>query len=346
MAKNRKRKRRHTVVQRMVEAVKEHRIELVATDGDGTMYPFWDYFVPAMQKFVPQMAKVIGMNDLDLLSREMGRVMARYGTHEHPWTLEETLMRKQFQGTAVEFRQQVVAPFWSALDRYRTKYLRLYHDVRETLQALHDAGIPVVLVSDAPAHMAVVRATQTGVDELIAGCYALETEEPNADAGLTDEDLAYGRERVRDFANTPHRFKVFRTMPKSHEKPSPLGLQMAMKDCGITDPSKVLFTGDSLKKDGGVAKAVGSLFVWARYGTNLPGGYKELIDVKFNPDAKSGPSTSSHGVSYMPEVLPPMVAQAASFAELLRHLVRARQGSSGTILTASATPSATKAVGH
>lgn len=338
-----KRNRRRGSVQRIVEAVREHRIELVATDADGTMYPFWDYFVPAMQKFVPYLANVICSKDLDAISREIGRVMTLYGTHEHPWTLEETWMRKQFQGTAEDFRAKVVVPFWSALDRYRTKYLRPYADVRETLHALHEAGIPVAIVSDAPAHMAVVRATQTGVDELISACYALETVEPGPEAGLTDADLAYGRERVRELGNTPHRFKILRTMPKNHEKPSPLGLQMAMKDFGITDGSKVLFIGDSLKKDGGVAKAAGALYVWARYGTNLPSAYKELIDVKFNPVEADG---NLHGVSHVPAVLPPMLAQAASYAELLKHLVKTRTSSTGTILTPSAVPSATRACGH
>ncbi len=255
-------------------------------------------------------------------------------------------MRKQFQGSAEEFRHKAVVPFWGALDRYRTKYLRPYADVRETLQALHQAGIPIAIVSDAPAHMAVVRSTQTGVDELISACYALETIEPATEAGLSEVDLAYGRERVRELGNTPHRFKIFRTMPKTHEKPSPLGLQMAMKDFGITDASKVLFVGDSLKKDGGVAKSVGALYVWARYGTNLPSAYTELIDFKFNPDAQGNLSNCVHCVSHLPAVLPPMVAQAASYAEVLKHLVRARSGSTGTILTPSAMPSATKACGH
>lgn len=339
-----KRNRRRHGVQRIVEAVKHHRIELVATDADGTMYPFWDYFVPAMQKFVPHLASVIECKNLDAISREIGRVMTLYGTHEHPWTLEQTWMRKQFKGSAEEFRDRVVVPFWGALDRYRSKYLRPYADVRETLHALHEAGIPVAIVSDAPAHMAVVRATQTGVDELIAGCYALETVEPGLESGLTDADLAYGRERVRELGNTPHRFKIFRTMPVSYEKPSPSGLRMAMKDFGITDPCRVLFIGDSLKKDGGVAKSVGALYVWARYGTNLPSAYKELIDVKFNPDDQA--PVCGHGVSYQPAVLPPMVAQAASYAELLKHLVKDKPGSKGTILTPSATSSATRSCGH
>lgn len=337
--------RRGRRTRRLIEVIRKHNIKFVATDLDGTCYSFWDYFVPAMQRAVPYIAEVMGLGkaDYDRISQDIGRVMGIYGTHEHPWSLEETWLRKEFKGTAVEFRNTIVRPFWEALDRYRGKYLRPYADVRETLQSLWQAGIPVVAVSDAPAHMAIVRITQTGLDELISGLYALETIEPAVEAGLSAEDLEYGRDRVREFGHTHHRLQVFKTMPKNHEKPAPLGLKMAMSEFGITDPTQVLMIGDSLIKDGGVAEAVGCHFIWARYGTLLPAGYRELIDVKFAP---SSAAPTGHTPGHRPKTLPPMVAQAASYADMLRYLNLEGLDRARTMLPGSAMPNATRSSQH
>lgn len=332
----------------IVQIVREHDIQAVITDLDGTAYGFWHYFVPAMRTVIPQIAGVLGLgkSDFDRISQDIGRVMARYGTHEHPWALEETWMRCEWKGPAEEFRDRIVRPFWSEMDHYRTKYLKLYPFVRETLERLDKPGIPVVGLSDAPAHMALVRVTQTQIDELLYGVYALETVEPDASANLSEADLEFGRDRVRRFANTPHRMQVFQTMPKTHEKPSPLGIRLVMERLGITDPSKVLMVGDSLTKDGGVAQAIGCPYIWAWYGTVLPPEYTEMIDVKFNPNGNSAPITSGHGVSHRPKVYPPMVCQAASYAAVLEHLNLHEAGSSGTILPRSATPAATSSSQH
>lgn len=336
-------------VQHLVEAVHEHEIDLVVTDLDGTCYSFWYYFCPAMRTAIPAMAATLGLGkqDYDRISQEIGRVMAAHGTHEYPWVLEETWLRKNFSGSASEFRDRFVRPFWGELDHYRMKFLRPYDFVRETLQTLNQSGIPIVGLSDAPAHMAILRITQTGLDELFSGLYALDTEEPAAELALSEEELDHGKERVRRFGNTPHRMEIFRKLPKTFEKPSADGFKMIMSDFGITNPKKVLMVGDSLTKDGGVAKAIGCPYLWAWYGTILPAEYTEMIDVKFNPRGNTAQITTGHGVTYKPKVLPPMAAQLASYNEVLKHLGRQQNAeSSGTILPPSARASGTQGPGH
>lgn len=325
-------------VRHIVSQVRDHQIELVVADMDLTLTAaFWAGWVPSMWTEVPRLAQIIGEPDLDKVSRELGRIINLRGTHEHPFVLEESFVRSRFKGSAEEFRKQVAEPFWAVQDRNRQLYAQPYPDVIETLTALRTAGIRVVLVSDAPAYQAIIRARLCGFDRLCQGLYALDSEEP---AGLSDEDLALGRERVKSFLSVPHGFEVFRVMPKDHEKPSTKGLALAMNDAGIKDPRKVLFVGDSLKKDGGAAQAGGCGFIWARYGlySMLPRD-KKLVDVKFNPDpvGKAAP---------LNPVYPPMLAQAASFADVLRHLGREITVDSGTILPPSASATATKTVGH
>src|SRR5439155_2372366 len=63
--------------------------KLVITDVDGTLCSFWDYFVPAIRDFLKEIS-VREHIPVQELARDIGHVIDRRGTHEHPWLLEET----------------------------------------------------------------------------------------------------------------------------------------------------------------------------------------------------------------------------------------------------------------
>lgn len=347
LSKRRLRTRNATHNTSIVHKVGRHSIQLVLTDMDLTLTDaFWAYFVPTMESEVPRIAKIIGEPDLDAISREIGRVVNKYGTHEYPWLLELTWIRKRFQGTAAQFREQVSDPFWATLERNRLRYSVAYPFVKETLIALREAGIKVAIVSDGPMYMVLARAKQTGIDELVSGIYALETVEPDADEGLSEEDLEGGRKRVAQLMGT-NVACPFRVLPKHCEKPSDGGARIAMKDFGVEDGNRCLFVGDSLKKDGGAAKAIGAGFIWAVYGLySLTPRGRVLVDVKMNPEGAAPVPTNKPGGAFMPEVYPPMLAAAPYFAEVLNHLGREATVSTGTILPPSARATAVSTVGH
>ena len=329
----------------IVHPVGKHSIALVATDFDLTMSDaFWAYYVPTMETEVPRIAAIIGETDLDKVSREIGRVVNEAGTHEFPWFLEMSNIRQRFQGTAQEFREQIVNPFWATLERNRMRYSQAYPFVKETLMALRAAGIPVVVISDGPMYMVLARAKQTGLDELVDHIYALETVEPT---GLSDEDMAAGRKLVSQMMGTAVKC-TFTVLSKHCEKPNPGGLQKAMTDFGVIDPTRVLFVGDSLKKDGGVAQAVGAGFIWTPYGLySLSPRARVLVDQKMNPEGSAPKMINQTGGPFMPTVFPPMLAAAPYFAAVLDHLGKEATVSTGTILPPSASATATKnCVGH
>ena len=173
------------------------------------------------------------------------------------------------------------------------------------------------IVSDAPFHMALTRACDLGVDGLIDGLYAIEAPLPDPSAFVDPFDMELGLERIAMFEARAHRFKIVKRLPKAFEKPNTGGLMLAMSDFGVT-ADETLFVGDSLKKDGGVAEAAKVRFMWARYGLILPPEYIDLIDRRFTPNGEA--PTNGHGVTYRPVVHPPMIAEAASFREVLKHL--------------------------
>lgn len=321
-------------------------IKAIGLDQDGTLGQFWDYFVPAMQYIVPILAAKFKVEKIEV-SRELGRIMALKGTHEYPWVLELSKFRKApyFTGTAAEFRETVVVPYWTAMLEYRLRFLQLFAEVHETLTETYKMGLPAFIVSDAPVHMAVTRAVHLQLTHLVSAVYALETPEPELSELVDPYDIEHGREMVRKCLGTATGQMRVIALPNSWSKPDPRGLLRAASDFKVL-PSQVVFIGDNLKKDGGVAEAVGAQYIWARYGTNLPAAYRELIDHKFSPDGQA--PTTGHGVSFRPRKNPPMLAQAAGFGELLRHLGprKHRCCCKPGKLAPSSVPSGTESPGH
>jgi phosphoglycolate phosphatase len=67
-------------------------------------------------------------------------------------------------------------------------------------------------------------------------------------------------------------------LPREYEKPDTRGLLAICKRFGVA-PAETVVVGDSLRKDVGVAKAVGALDCWAEYGTYVSLEYRERLDI-------------------------------------------------------------------
>ena len=288
--------------------------KLVITDVDGTLSSFWDYFVPAMRDFLKEVSVSEDIPVLEL-ARDIGHVIERRGTHEHPWLLEETSFAwKHFGKKPEEFIEHFVKPFWTALDNNRAKYLRPFPTVLETLQQLKDQGIKIVALSDAPEYMARIRNRQI-FDGLLDAIYALETEEPDPEDVYQPIALEHGRERIKLVRAQCADLKTkLHVLPKSYEKPCPAGLDRVLKDFDVY-PQETIFVGDSLTKDGPISASRGIRFVWAHYGYQLPAEYEELINSSLKPEG-----VIRHQCDSKP--LPPelITAVAARYDELLNHI--------------------------
>jgi phosphoglycolate phosphatase len=294
-----------------VHIQQQHKAKLVITDVDGTLASFWDYFVPAMREYLSHVRNHIDF-EIEHFSRDMGHVIDRRGTHEYPWLLESTgFARDHFKDNPGEFQSKFVAPFWQALDENRNKYLRPYPTVLDTLEELKRRGLKVVALSDAPDYMARVRNKQI-FDGMLDAVYALDTREPQAHELFTPEGLEYGRARLSSlreaFADCKSPVHV---LPTHYEKPNAMGVDQVMQDFGVF-PHEVIFVGDSVIKDGLAAASRGMRFVWAHYGTHLPAEYDEMIHYSLKPEGREP--------SAQPYLLPPAVAVAARYDEILNHV--------------------------
>lgn len=290
----------------------DQRTKLVITDVDGTLASFWDYFVPAVRDFLRDVSVRLDI-PVAQLAEDIGRVVERRGTHEYPWLLEETgFAWAHFADNPDEFVRDFVKPFWAAMDENRTKYLRPYPMVVETLQELKRLGIKVVALSDAPDYMARIRNKQV-FDGLLDAVYALETVEPDTEEVWQPLTLEYGRQRLIDLKKSTNNLKTqLHVIPKEYEKPCPNGLDLVLKDFGVF-PYETIFIGDSLRKDGLVAASRGVRFVWAHYGHQLPAEYEELVHQALKPVT---PPIAEAPI----EAAPFVEAIAARYDELLNHV--------------------------
>jgi FMN phosphatase YigB (HAD superfamily) len=332
----------------------------VITDGDGTLYPFWEYFVPAMRTIIPILAGKLSTKlgrklTLDDVSHAIAKVMKVTGTHEYPWVWElspfwqDATMRKAWKNYA-EFRAEIVEPFWKALDFERSRGgLYLYDDVQEALQAVVREKKNLVMLSDGPYYMVRAKLTQLNIGHLFTAVYALETLEPEAkyeEVGkkiqhkLSDEELDYGRERVRTFSNMEVGCPMHQN-PPDWEKPNERGLKRILKDLDIK-AEEAIMVGDSLSKDGGVAKANGVAFLWARYGVQLAREYRRMIETHFvHPEDR--PKTKSRAAE-----LPPMIGKhgASTWLETLDHLGPEPLELNPTVLNPSVRTQPVSGAGH
>lgn len=287
------------------------RTKLVITDVDGTLTSFWDYFVPAVRDFLKDISVRLDM-PVNELAQDIGRIIQRRGTHEYPWLLEETSFAwAHFADRPKELINDFVKPFWVALDENRSKYLRPFPQVLETLEELKRQGIKIVALSDAPEYMARIRNQQL-FDGLLDAVYALENVEPAKDEIWQPITLEHGRMRIQSLRAATASLKTPVTiLPKHYEKPCPHGLDQVLKDFQVY-PYEAIFIGDSLTKDGLVAASRGIRYVWAHYGINLPAEYEEMVHYSLKPEGADKPAGPTR---------PPLVeAIAARYDELLSHL--------------------------
>jgi phosphoglycolate phosphatase len=325
-----------------VFTTKTEKVKFIFTDMDSTQGLFWGYYCPGIRRYIEMMSEKFNIPKVEI-EREIGRITHQHGTHEYGWMMEMTKFRKEFKGTAAEFRDQWVIPFWTFLDENRVRYLKPFRDVMETIQTARERGVIFVIVSDAPFFMGLTRACDMHLDGPVSGLFALDCPLPHVSQFVDPEDMNFGIERMAELARRRHQFDMAVTLPKEFEKPNTGGLKAAMEAYNAR-AEESLFIGDNLKKDGGVARDLGMRFIWASYGLMLPPEYEHIIDVRITPTGEM--PTNGHGVGHRPAVYPPMIAEATSYKTLLQHLGAETLPKKGTILNPSAKPSVTPGSGH
>ncbi len=244
-------------------------IRAVVTDLDNTLYPWVDYIVPSLEAMVASLASTTGLPRIRIV-QSLKAVYAKYESNEYPFAIQESDLFRPYRRDFASFDALVIKPAQRAFKEARRRYLRPYPGVRATLEGLRGRGVKVVALTDAPRNAVELRLRMLELDGLFDAVYTLRGYDlpENIDPEIRRRDAAglyAARTRVVE-------------LPRSAEKPSPVGLRRALADLGMAG-SEVAYVGDNPRKDMPLARACGALGVWAEYGTYVSQEYRERLAV-------------------------------------------------------------------
>jgi FMN phosphatase YigB (HAD superfamily) len=228
---------------------------LLITDLDNTL---WDWFDIWYRSFTALLAEVVRKSGVpqDTLEGEIRAVHQKHRTSEYALLLQELPSLQ-----ALHPGEDIPKLYNDAVHAHRSARkaaAKLYPGVQETLEQVRAAGAVVVGYTESMAFYTSDRLRRTGLDHVLDVLYSA----PDHDfpAGLTPAQLRKYEDGHYEFDRTVHKHT-----PKGKIKPDPELLAKIVADMGAR-PSEVVYVGDSLMKDVSMARAVGVIDVWAKYG--------------------------------------------------------------------------------
>lgn len=227
-------------------------ISLVVTDLDNTLYDWVTFFVTAFYRMVDTAATLLNIRQEQLLD-ELQRVHRKYHDSEYPFALLETrVVLDRFAGASRRDLKQALDPAFRAFNEARDQSLKLYDSVLPTLEKLHSLGVHVVGHTEASAPNAFFRLRKLGCLPFISRLYALE--HTGEEHPVIEKSLRFQDERER----------IHFLQPKQR-KPNPEILATICNEYNAA-PEHVLYVGDSISRDIGMAKEAGTWSAFAEYG--------------------------------------------------------------------------------
>jgi phosphoglycolate phosphatase len=217
---------------------------------------------------VDQAVAILGC-DREALLDDLKRVHQQHHDSEHPFALLETnAVQSLMRGYSNEDRRRILDPAFKAFNSTRKQNLKLYPDVRNTLEALRDRGVVLIAHSESKVYSVIFRMKFLGITDFFDRIYCLERPFKT----LAEPD------RARNFLNDFPTQKLVEI--KHHErKPNPAALQGILNDFAVSAEHSA-YIGDSLAKDVYMAAQVGSCSIWAKYGAqHVASEYKMLVRV-------------------------------------------------------------------
>jgi phosphoglycolate phosphatase len=238
-------------------------VSAIITDLDNTLYDWVAFVVPALEAMVESLAATSGRTREEIVAA-LKLAYSEEETAEYAFVLQRSGLYEQSGMRFEEFLSRVIEPARKTFAAERTRHLKLYPGVAETLAAMKARGLKIIGLTDAPAFPAQARLKKLGLDGCFDALYALENYLPPTDAEgrflLDPEILARQRRGEYDAA-----FGKPVELAKEHEKPSPLGIRKILFDFGLK-PDETVMVGDNPAKDLAAAAAAGVRSLHAAYG--------------------------------------------------------------------------------
>ena len=225
----------------------QHRIKLVITDLDNTLYDWVTFFAQSFRDMAAELGPILDL-PADAILDEFKSVHQRHGNSEHPFAvLELPTVQERFRGATREELLVLLAGPLKAFNSTRKKTLRLYDGVRETLAELQCRNIGLVAHTEAVPANSYYRLERLDIASFFSHLYSLEP--------ITWAPLNF---------SFPHP-DYLQLVPRSERKPNP---RLLRDICGreSVQVDRALYIGDSIARDILMAAEAGVHSVWAKYG--------------------------------------------------------------------------------
>ena len=279
------------------------RPRLLVCDLDNTLYDWVGFFVPSFYAMVDAAVEILRCDREELLS-DLQHVHQQYHDAEHPFALLETrTVQNLLEQQTLEERRRLLDPAFRAFNSVRKKTLRLYPGVRATLEQLTHDGVKLVAHSESRLYSVMFRMKFLSLTEFFEKIYCLQR---------PVKTLA-SKSNVKSFWTD---FPTSKLVELSHHqrKPNPDVLGEMFRDFGV-DARETAYIGDSIARDVYMAKQIGSVAIWAKYGSEHdPEEYKRLIRISHWSPEEIGREVSLKALA---ETVQPDFVARNSFQELL-----------------------------
>jgi phosphoglycolate phosphatase-like HAD superfamily hydrolase len=100
-------------------------IRAVVTDMDGTLYSRVDFIVPSLEAMVNSLCSTTGFPRVRVV-QALKEVYERCDSNEHPVTIQESNLFKEFRYDFDSFDHYVMTPAMEAFRSARKRYLKPY----------------------------------------------------------------------------------------------------------------------------------------------------------------------------------------------------------------------------
>ncbi|MCD9507384.1 HAD family hydrolase [Photobacterium phosphoreum] len=241
-------------------------MKLLITDLDNTLYDWVTFYSQSFEVMALALSKRINV-PLDTILSEYKEVHQRFGNTEKPFaTLELPSVIKYFNCTDKEYLQKELTSVFGAFSAKRKETLKLYPNVRKTLEILKDNGVKIVGHTEALEFNSLYRIDKLNILEFFDHLYTLE-----------DNNSIHPN--PKKVMSIPVKDDFIVKLPLKDSKPNPELLKYICSKEGVRIEDAI-YVGDSLTKDISMAKEVGMTAVWANYGRNFsPDCWKILVQI-------------------------------------------------------------------
>jgi len=227
--------------------------KLLITDLDNTLYDWVTFYAKSFECFVTKVNQITGI-PLEILLDEFKLINQKYHDSEFPLAvLELPSIREKYKTISVSRILKELNPAIKAFNNKRSKTLKLYPGVYETLVEMSNSGVKIIGHTEAIYSNALLRLEKLKILKFFNSLYAVEASPLFYDGNVKKFKLK------SDFLNI---------IPQEKRKPNPSLLIEICKAVGI-EPAQAIYIGDSLVKDMSMAKEAGVKAAWAKYGTNF-----------------------------------------------------------------------------